>query len=336
MTSKSLQLLASLGCLVALVTCGRADEQCEGPCCAGACDPCRDGRCDDKDALGWEPPVLLWWGDAGAPAPGCPAWAPEVVFEGVDGLSAKQECPSCSCGPAACKLPAGMVVWNEFMCNAHDVPDPEFIPYLAPDPWDGSCVTRETIPKDTFRSLQFLSTTLSPCSPITGPEPVVAEPVWETQARACGAGKIAPEDERPPEAPLTPAGFKECLWRQGEPGPCPADHPDRRMFYREIETSLTCTACTCGEPTDASCIALVRLFLRPECDMTPGQWSGMAMDLVRSPCTGTLGGTMSLSIGSMNAMWYEQQPGRCEPAGSEPIGEVWANEQTTFCCAEAR
>ncbi|WP_156338707.1 hypothetical protein [Chondromyces crocatus] len=336
---KSLQLLVVACSLVALVTCGRADEQrapCEGACCTAPCDPCRDGACEDTDALGWEPPVLLWWGDADDPAPGCPAWAPHVVFEGIDGLSAKQSCPSCACGPAECKLPAGIVVWDEFMCNAHDVPDPKFTPFLAPDPWDGSCVTHPTIPAGTYSSVQYLSTTLAPCTPRTGPEPIVAEPVWATHARACSAGSTPPEDPVPPAEQVPPAGFKECLWRRGEPGPCPAHHPERRVFHHDIENSLGCTACACGEPMDGDCHALLRRFDLPACDMTPGKWRGNSTDLDRSPCSGSLGGTSPISLGSINARWYEQHPGRCDPSGGSPSGEVWTNEQTTFCCEATR
>ncbi|AKT41101.1 uncharacterized protein CMC5_052600 [Chondromyces crocatus] len=329
-----------MGCVLAtLVTCGRADEQrdvCEGTCCTGACDPCADGACEDTDALGWGPPVLLWWGDAATPAPGCPAWAPEVVYEGIDGLSAEQRCPSCACGPAACKLPAGLVVWDEFMCNAHDVPDPTFTTFPAPDPWDGSCVTHPTIPAGSFRSIRFLSTTLSPCTPVTGPEPMVAEPVWATHARACGEGNTPAEESVPREERVTPEGFRECLWRRGEPGPCPTHYPERRVFHEDIESSLGCTECACGEPMEGSCVAVVRLFHRPECDMTPGHSGGTAMGLHNAPCKGWLDGPSPITVGSISAKWNEQDPGRCEPSGGLPRGEVWTNEQTTFCCEGMR
>ncbi|AKT41615.1 uncharacterized protein CMC5_058220 [Chondromyces crocatus] len=108
-----------------------------------------------------------------------------MVFEGFDGLSSEQRCPSCSCTRPTCVMSPGVLAWEDFACTPVEGAEPRVIPYLPPAGWDGACISMPTIPKERIEWVEFLSTTVTPCQPVTGSMPVLAETRWATHARAC-------------------------------------------------------------------------------------------------------------------------------------------------------
>ncbi|EYF07440.1 hypothetical protein [Chondromyces apiculatus] len=319
-------LLTSAGLLVT-AGCSQGEghtDACEGPCCDEACDPCANGACDDDLALGWEPPVLLWWGSSAEEAPACPVEAPQVFFEGFSGLSTRQSCPSCACGPSACEMPR-VEAYNENMCNVYEVPDPEIIPFPLPEHWDGTCATADpVIAAGTYMSVHFSRTVATPCAAITGPEPMIAEHSWETRGRACHA----PGDAR--HGGPVAEGFAACVWRPEEDAPaCPEAYPERHAFSGGVEGALGCTPCACGEPLGAKCQALVRVHIAQGC---AGDAPGMLTTLEHPQCTGW-SGPSPITLGSLRATWQVNEPGTCTATGGQAVGALSEREAMTFCCA---
>lgn len=318
---KRTKLLAAFGGMLALAACAVAPQErtpCEGPCCDEPCGP-------QRAPLGWDGPVLLWSGPASVEPPACPEEAPEIRFEGFDGLSVTQSCPSCSCSAPACRPSAGAMGSEEPWCP--DDPNAISMIWLTPDGWDGSCIHADPIiPWEYTASAWMLAPGRLPCAPITGPEPTVAETSWSSRARACQIRKERAPIERPPR------GFGRCVVRGGEVPACPAPYPERRLFFGGVDGDLGCTPCSCGEPTQGGCSYSTSLHNAPGCTWESG-WYG---------ATGTISGcgtgpqpNPALSIVSMKSTFVEEvEPGSCEPAGGAPAGGAWPVEPTTFCCEQ--
>ncbi|WP_044237749.1 hypothetical protein [Chondromyces apiculatus] len=332
----TIKLLLTFAGLLVTAGCSQGEghtDACEGPCCDEACDPCANGACDDDDlALGWEPPVLLWWGSSAEEAPACPVEAPQVFFEGFSGLSTRQSCPSCACGPSACEMPR-VEVYNENMCNVYEVPDPEIFSFPVPEDWDGTCVTHPPIEAGTYMSIHFSRTVATPCAPIAGPEAVVAEHAWEMQARACHAPAAPGTSGRPGRGMPVPEGFEKCVSRpEAEAPECPAAYPERRAFFTGTEGALGCAPCACGEPLGANCRARIYWHSEPEC---ADQGMLMTTGLDHEPCLGWSGPSW-VDFTSLRGTWKNNEPGICTATGGQPTGELSGRDPMTFCCAPAR
>lgn len=314
---KLTKLLAAFGGMLALAACAVAPQEgaaCEGPCCDEPCGP-------QRAPLGWEGPVLLWAGPAEVEPPACPAEAPEIRFDGFDGLSVTQSCPSCACSTPACRPSAGVVAWDAPYC-AED-PSAPTMTWLTPEEWDGSCINADPIiPWEIATSIIMLATRRTPCAPLTGPEPLVAEASWSSRARAC---RIREERAviRPP-----PSGFGRCVVRGGEEPACPAAYPERRLFFGGAAGDLGCTPCSCGPPTEGGCVYHTGIYTLPECTFTRYAATGYAQG-----CSGGGVPVPDLPVASMKSTFVEELvPGSCEPEGGAPVGAAWPVEPTTFCC----
>ena len=263
-------------------------------------------------------------------APACPEPAPRVVFEGGDGLSTRQQCPSCACTAPECVLPPGLLVWNVKFCD-ENAPGAMAILLGPPEGWDGSCYEFPPQPETLYRSWERAGTSLTPCEVITGPEPMVAEIVWSAHARACAIDEPA---KIATAATTTP--FTRCVWQDSEVAACPESFPVRKVFFEGAEGSLGCSPCTCGEPEGSRCRSRTGYDPAPGCN--PDVWGMYPSELGPGSCGTPVTDEPGImwELFSMYSEWEINTPGTCPPAGGAPLGEVAAIGPATFCCEAER
>lgn len=305
------------------------------PCQIGSTCPEEEacpGRCVPVPPMDWSLPVLLWSGPE-LEAPDCPAGLTELVeYEGHADPVDPPGCPTCRCEPPTgeCELPTLLLGNTETCPEGGGGTHFDFSP---PDLWDGSCTSNTVIPPELgVRSITFgtVSMTEGGCTPTASPPSPkggAASAPWKTLARACAMAGLAPCPDRdalcvPAAAP--PAGFSQCTHRQGE-HECPADYPDRRIFYGDLRDSRHCTDCSCGPPVGGACYAFVTTFRDLKCEE-------LANGLLASSWWPYCFDTSQDSLGSKTADPPYYEPGSCEPGGGEPLGAIEPLRPTTFCC----
>jgi hypothetical protein len=101
----------------------------------------------------------------------------------------------------------------------------------------------------------------------------------------------------------------------------------RDDVHRDVDNRLTCTPCTCGPPQGTGCTAAISVYAEPGC-ATPLLTANVPST---APPTCVLG-LQPGDLRSVSATWLVNDPGTCEAAGGDPIGEVTAVEPSTFCC----
>ena len=293
--------------------------RCSG--CGISCpDDCLESSQYNVDERAWSGPLLLWAGPTGE-APPCPMVAPDVVYEGQDGLTVTQRCPACTCGAPTCLLPEGAIISNIPACPGNDGPDATLFPFLMPEGWTGECASSTIIPAEHMNSIIFLPTRVTPCEAHVSVEPPATEVHWMQAARACQG--ITPSNQG-----LTSPGFTRCVMRRGQGGACPSGFPDQRVFYGGVESSLGCTPCTCGPPEGSVCEVYLEHDFGTPCSGIGGAWpSGL-----NGSCWVYLNGPPSKPLASLTATPLDSYAGTCAPHGGEPEGEAIPADPTTFCC----
>jgi hypothetical protein len=287
------------------------------------------GRCVSYPPIAWSRPVLLWSGpDLEAPA--CPAGLAErMVYEGHADPVDAPACPTCGCEPptAECELPTVITVSTETCPEGAGGTLYDFSP---PDLWDGTCTGTNTIPKALNPKSMTYGKVLkkeSGCQPTESMAPLIGAATWKTLARACVQDEPAlcldrnalcvPTAEPPP-------GFTQCIYRTGE-HQCPADYPDRRVFYADLFDSRRCSACSCGAPVDGDCLAWMTTFQEPGCShlensLLTGSAVALCIDVLHTDLVSKLGSTP----------YY--LPGSCASFGGELLGSAEPLGPATFCC----
>jgi hypothetical protein len=209
----------------------------------------------------------------------------------------------------------------------NDPPGEVLIEVPAPEGWTGECYLLENpIPENTFASIKYYPPEVSPCTPITGMEPMSTAATWKMIARACVAGDAGPQPEEPPP------GFSQCVFLEGEASACPAGYPEQWTFYGGFEADLGCTPCTCDPPEGSDCMVKFSSYSVPNCD---GGINGGWVWLGDGGCITTSDGFMKSGIASMDATMEIDLPGSCAPAGGQPIGQSAPTTPRTFCCTSS-
>ncbi|WP_437942302.1 hypothetical protein [Sorangium sp. So ce341] len=310
----------------------------EESACAGDCIP--------PAPLGWFGPALLWYGPPDQ-APGCPAEAPNVGYQGFADLApAPVACAACLCDPpasASCELPLGWSAHTAAACTAGG-PGSIETAFAAPDGWDGACTAANAIPagqdcggQPCVQSLSVDAPTVlvtAACTPrVDEPPPPAREDPWQTRALAClpGAYTECPGDRSTcmpsagePGVP-PPGGFLTCIFHEGDVT-CESPYLDRHVFYGGAEDTRGCSECGCGEPEGASCTIMASVYSDGACAET-------LVSALVSSTTPFCGVTPpGVALGSKSAEVVAVDPGACAPSGGEPTGELLPAEPSTFCC----
>ena len=303
------------------------------------------GQCLPAGPSGFQHiPILLWMGSENE-EPECPERANGVFFQGYYGLTVDFPCQECSCGPAECTMPSGLVATSGSACQGGKA-----VPYDGPAEWDGSCVAPGQLPVGSFRSIELSPATVSPCKPIGNAEPpkppafapqtssFVNGIYWKSRAKACqgsGDGKCSISDYQcVPDIRPAPPEFRYCLEYnktvdETNLPECPGNYPDRFLFHKGVSGKPECSPCECGEVSGAECSVSFSAYQDATCSGTP---MPLFKDLTVKSGTCVDFDTPSVSLGSMSATWTAKQAGQCEPKGGNMVNDVKPQDPHVFCC----
>ncbi len=300
----------------------------------GACVAIGNGDFE-KDA------VLLWIGEEDLDAPKCPdrAPTPDDDMYYAD-LVVDVKCDECTCSAPTCVLPHAIGVDPQLGC-ASGVSDN----YAAPNDWGGTCFSPAKLPAGSFASFALPSATVTGCTPSASP-PIKAPGAmaprsnvifggvgWKQAAKVCNGtakGECDSSDSCVPNAEPRPPDFQYCVKytlpvNEAKLPQCPAAFPERHLFYKGMEGKRECSECTCGEPVGSQCIATFSVYQDPLCGMNPLPFFENAIGGVCVPA-------MPFSLGAISAKMAVNEPGKCEPIGGEPVGEIKPTDPRLFCC----
>jgi len=302
------------------------------PCHRNDAKPASCGEACKDLGLAYEAvPVALWFGTDDA-APACPGALPIVDFNGGAGIIAEDVCPVCTCGEPTCEMPDAVVGLGSDACASPVTGKTD-----PPPTWDGACFPATGLEFGTFASLALEPTAVSGCvagDPPPKKAPGVAFPArWETSARACrypdDAGcqttegcEVAPND-------LT-NNYRSCLRIEGaspDDAACPADFPERFVFYADTKDTRDCTPCECTPPSASACVASLALHAQDACADVPFLMA--PVNEVPGACWDP---QMPQEVKSISATWTKNNPGACTPSGGEPTGDVAPIQPAVFCC----
>ena len=289
------------------------------------------GQCVPIPPVNWTDPLLLWTGDA-LLAPECPAdQAGQIVYEGHAGLVDPPTCQDCTCEPAAgeCGLPSVLTASSEF-CGQSGME----VDFSGLDADPAVCNTENSIPAGndpksvTLGPLTLMESGCKPSNPLPAPRKNGSASA-RTFARAC-RGVAFPPCLDPsflcvPTAEPPPEGFSQCIYRLGD-HECPADYPDKRVFFDKVTDTRSCSPCSCGEPTGSACSAKVLFFQDMDCTQPAGGVDGTSLG---PECDLLWPGPPLLGKKVTDITYY---PGSCPASGGEPVGSADLMHPSTFCC----
>ncbi|MBK9260415.1 MAG: hypothetical protein IPM54_11335 [Polyangiaceae bacterium] len=106
---------------------------------------------------------------------------------------------------------------------------------------------------------------------------------------------------------------------------CPAAFPEQHIFYTGMDGKRECSECKCGEPVGSQCIATFSAFQDPGCADMPLPFF---KDYAGAVCTPA----MPWSLGAISAKMAVNEPGKCDPIGGEPAGEIKPVDPRVYCC----
>ena len=304
-----------------------------GPSCPGKC----------VEVVPLSTPVvlsLLWIGPVGQEPPPCPALAPVAVEEGYADLTAtKPICSACACNPpqGGCDLPSSMTVSNQ-PCS---MPGGALTAFDPPAGWDGACSTANAIPSTKLcggvpcaKSLTIAPLTLHEqgCGVTNSPAADVTQPTWTTAAHSCVGsaqyqGGCGLSEVCAPLPIEDGAGFKLCFSREGDQE-CPGGWSEKHTFYKSIDDTRACSACSCGSPVGSACSAQISAYGTSNCTQS-GSFGSVTMTDIKDGCFDIAPGMGLLSKGATPPTYT---PGVCQALGGEPSGEAVPANPSTFCC----
>lgn len=307
----------------------------------GECVPVRAG----PNASTWHGPDPVWFGPAIDAPTVCPFEA-EIQLVRYSGLHA----PPLDCAPCECEEAKGTCTGAPDSISAGTTacsPGGISTPFDGPVGWDGSCTSANPIPAGA----QCPPGSGTPCvqsiawSALPGPQnescavktttvPKISgvSISWENAAVACHSSMARDlcDDGSKECVPAALYPWAQCVWLQGEHD-CPDNYTySRRVMYEhEPKDSRTCSACSCGEPQDGSCIANIRAFTNSTCS---GEIFNQPISSTMPDCAPVF--PPGLAIGSKSVTNHQYLPGKCAASGGEPMGEavIDTSTATTICC----
>lgn len=281
-----------------------------------------DGSCCAPDDL-----ALFTEGDAPCPKGTVEGFTAHAGFIAPE----PHTCTECSCSPAACALPDGMLAFPAKCPGDGSTPLP-----FGPAPgsgWDGSCDQANAHPANELcdgalcvQSLSIPATTVTPCTPST-PTPSKPDWSWGRSVRQC---RLLPQgcDAGQVCAPaVVPDAFDLCRYVAGDTG-CPKGYfTERSVLYLGAGDDRGCEACDCAPAQGAQCEAYVSVYKDGACSSPVVQIMVSTMSL----CVDVTSGS---ALGSTGALLVTDVPGTCTPSGGEPVGHVEPAQPVTLCCPE--
>jgi hypothetical protein len=302
----------------------------------------RGGECIERGTADFEKDaILLWIGEDDLNIPKCPERASTEYYTGYADLVVEVQCDECKCSEPSCILPHAIGMDTQSACGSGVADN-----YAAPNDWNGSCFSPAKLPAGSFSSFNLPAATIAGCTPSSNPPikpPGAMAPRtnvifggigWRQVARACAgtaygecsdSGKTCVPSAEPP-----PPEFRYCVKYtlpvdEAKLPQCPAAFTERHVFYGGMEGTRECTECKCGEPVGSQCIATFSAYQDPMCGNVPTPFFKEAIG-------GVCIEAMPFPLGAISAQWAVNVPGKCDPIGGEPVGEIKPSDPRLFCC----
>jgi hypothetical protein len=298
-------------------------------------EPSCDDDCPSAPA-GWSPPGLYASGRY-SEVPICPDIAP---LQGIEVYADPQAdaaiCPVCQCAASetGCSVPTD---WHVSAAPCAGANSAAATVFDAPPGWDGSCWAGGLpagapcggVPCVQSMTVGAPAVTAGTCAPEAVGRPYVAPTAWGRRARQCLPVEPGTCPEKAPEC-SPPSGFALCVHRDGEAS-CPEPYPQREVFYRSVDDTRGCVACSCGAPAGNGCAVLASAFQDEACGALAG-----ALLVTSETGDGCVDIPPGLALGGKTAEVVSNSPGTCAPAGGEPTGRAAPTLPVTVCCQEER
>lgn len=233
----------------------------------------------------------------------------EILWEGLVGNDAPNQCEACQCSPAACALPLKVTAHASVCPGEDDVGAVE-----ASGSWDGSCAPAPTpIQSDAFASVTFEPPAVAPCAPVApAPEP------WRRSLRDVRACK--------PKTPNgAPAASFTCYPPQDN-GECWKGYRARREFSTVIDTR-TCTPCSCGAQEGGKCTVKTTLYQDVRCLDEIGN------TVISNNDPPMCSRVTNAPLAAMRSAFTLNEPGTCTPSVSRiEGGKLEPGDTHVVCC----
>jgi hypothetical protein len=302
-----------------------------------------DGICAPKPPPGWSRPFLLWTGAPGS-APPCPASAPHTILMNgyADLVAPPATCSACTCSTPSgtCGAPDNVAV-SSGACPYDPATDTR-TPLHIPTAGSEACTPTTKLPPTASCNGKPCahSVTVGPlplnegaCAPNKLTQNDVPPAVWSLEAQGCAS------DEAPCDACSAPGttcvppqeerdGRALCAFTFGDEA-CFTPWEDKRLFYRSVVDSRSCSPCGCGAATGSRCEGRLTLFQDGACK---APLVTTAMTSAEQPACRTFD-KASPAIGSMKLSTASYIPGACPATGGAPVGIAKGAAPVTVCCA---
>lgn len=242
---------------------------------------------------GWRGPLRLQE-TTGSPAP-CDGDFPELDYDGHAGPRGAAASCSCACGAPSgvtCAAPSAEL-YTDGACGAVCATGTTVIGCARPTCAGSVGSVRVSASAVGGSCAGSASSQISP-------------PTWSTQVRLCGGGKGN-------------GNGNSCIAKRGAAS-CPAAFPSAHTAYGAFADTRTCSACTCGAPTGASCTGSVASYATGSC--SPATSTAAFDTCVPYDAKARITATSAASATG----------GACAPSGGAPTGTVIGDDPTTICC----
>jgi hypothetical protein len=257
-------------------------------------------------------------------------------------------CAECACGPieGSCSPTPNSIQLHSGSCNEPQSSATDFGP---PGNWDGSCTNNHSVAANAecpagsgipCAQSVYISALPDPtegCKPVTIPVPkaISDAPAWREVALSCNAPELGQGHCQNDEV-LVPTDPNDDRWHfcvlPTKELECKTEsrYPHKVVVYSEhaIIDHRSCTECEC-KATGGECYASFSLYEDDACSKL------LTQDLIssdKSDCNDI--NPPGLAVGSKKITDLSYQPGKCEPTGGVPVGNVEADplEAVTWCC----
>jgi len=236
---------------------------------------------------------------------------PEAVFSGAPGGAS---CGACSCGPAGgatCTAPLVECYYNSSYCSGSSMQiggaGCSFV-----GPYWRSC--RITIPS-TLANQSSCEPSGGGMAPLQGWQTVHSLCPIDVPGEGCDAEQICTDQ----------AAGAICIKRQGAYATCPSGWESITPAFSSATDTRSCTSCTCGASTGASCSGG---SYSVHASQGYGTCNLVESGYVTTACKALPTGSNELEYVAGTAT----QGSACPASGGEPTGSFAPEDPVTICC----
>jgi len=289
---------------------------------------CDNGfSCSPAAPDGWSGPLELYGGPT--PPTTCSTYFEGPVF--VGGSAPVGAAATCGC---TCPAPTGGA------CGSVDVP---FFAGLT-CPSGGACAQKTFLPGvcthttagtdcdagTTSMIIPLSAPSGGQCTPV--PTKTVPPPAWGVAVRACisalgdqtsdcGSGNVCTHLPLPPFSDI-------CIAQAGVVAACPTgQYTSRRIYTAAFDDTRSCSACTCGPVTGATCTSQLDVFATPPSDPSLACMGSADVTYIAPQGCSFVPEPADVRLRATLA-----DTGSCTASPVAATGALVGAQATTFCC----